>query len=68
MVFHPKENSKKRTLSRHNVTQQTPQRCLNVAFWLLRRRGVGQRVKSTLKQHCVFQRWNLQRRINVEST
>ena len=50
-------------------TQQTFRRCFNVAFWLMRRRDVGQRpinVETTLcistlefttsNQRCVFQR------------
>ena len=48
-------------------TQQTFQRCFNVIFWLIRL-ATWENVKSTLKQRCVFQRWNLQRQINVEST
>ena len=43
------------------TSQQTFQCWFNVVFWLYNI-ATWDNVKSTLKQRCVFQRWNLQRR------
>ena len=43
------------------TSQQTFQRWFNVVFWLYNI-ATWDNVKSTLKQRCGFQHWNLQRR------